>query len=436
MKHRFIQPDALLRSTPPPRKYVRALRMAVWNAAFIVSGLLLIALVGEIYLRLANPFIETGIPFHFVDGVGLIRKPNAELRYADWRDDNFVVSRTNSLGFLDREPVSAERAAESCHIAFIGDSFVEAREVPIADQFQAQLEEMAALELPRLDITTQAYGIRGTGQINQLPFYDEYARHLNPKLLVLVFHPNDFADNSTALQSLIQGADPDRLPYMSAQRDARGNMKLRLPDPEYARFRLPRPPKAWRDSAWERLVGVSYFAKWLDIKKGWVVDRVNAMGAEMSASIETDPQVAVWADMIAERPCCTLLLDDWQPARWGLDTLFAEEHLPPVMEEALEYTAFGIDQFKRRTDRDGAKLAILSASVYMGRRGDRQFDRLSAIADARGIPVISDYDYIVRQGYDKWDAYWRFDGHWNATGHQWTAEAVLEWLKTNQHVCD
>ena len=385
---------------------------------------------------MANPFIAHSIPFQFVDMVGLIREPNAELRYANWDDDNFVVSQTNSQGFLDREPVSAERAADGCHIAFIGDSFVEAREVPIADKFQAQLEEMAALELPRLDITTQAYGIRGTGQINQLPFYNEYARRLNPKLLVLVFHPNDFADNSTALQSLIQGADPDRLPYMSAQRDESGAMKLRPPDPEYARFRLPRPPKAWQESANERLVGVSYFAKWLDIKKGWVVERVNAIGAEMSAPIETDPQVAAWADMIAERPCCTLLLDDWQPARWGLDTLFAKEHLPPVMEEALEYTAFGIDQFKRRADRDGVHMAILSASVYMGRRGDRQFDRLNAIAEARGIPVISDYDYIVRQGYDKWDAYWRFDGHWNATGHQWTAEAVLEWLKENQDVCD
>ena len=167
--------------------------MAAWNAAFIIAALLLIALVGEAYLRLANPFLQTSIPFHFEDGVGLIREPNAELRYAEWDDGNFVVSRANSLGFLDREPVSAERAAEGCHIAFIGDSFVEAVEVPIAYKFQVCLEEMAARELPHLDIATQAYGIRGTGQINQIPFYDEYARRLNPKLVVLVFYFNDFS---------------------------------------------------------------------------------------------------------------------------------------------------------------------------------------------------------------------------------------------------
>ena len=424
---------------PPPRKYVRTLRVVLWNAAFIILGALLIALAGEIYLRLVNPFIQISVPLHFVDGVGVIRKPNSELRYANWRDDDFVVSRTNGLGFLDREPVSAERAAAGCHIAFIGDSFVEAWQVPIADKFHVQLEEMAARELPHLEITTQAYGISVTGQINQLPFYDEYARHLNPKLLVLVFYINDFPENSTALKSLMYGYDPDRAPFMSVQRDESGAMKLRPPDPEYARFRLPRLPKAWRDSAWERLVGVSYFAKWLDIKKGWVVREVNAIGAEMSAPAETDPQVAAWADMIAERPCCSALQNGWQlDSRPNLpvEFMFMEESLPLVLEEALEYTAFGIDQFKRRATRDSVNLAMLSASVHMGTRGDPQFDRLSAIAETRGIPVISDYEYIARQGYNPWDGKLRNAPHWNATGHQWAAEAVLEWLKANQEVCD
>ena len=420
---------------PLPRKYVRYLRAAIWNVALVVAGLLLIALVGEIYLRLANPFIAHSIPIRFVEGVGVIRQPNAELRFADWDADRFVVSRANSLGFLDREPVSAERAAKGCHIAFIGDSFVEAIQVPIADKFHVRLEEMAARELPHLAITTQAYGILNTGQINQLPFYDEYARHLNPKLLVLVFYINDFVNNSIALQSIADGLDPDRSRYMSAQKDALGNMELRPPDPEYRRFMLPQLPIAWRERARKRLVRVSYFAKWLDMKQGGVVDRVNAIGGRTNAPSETDLQVAAWADMLAARPCCTLLLEDWQPARWDVHMQFTKSVLPPVLEEALEYTAFGIDQFKRRADRDGANLAILSASVHMGTRGDPQFDRLSVIAEARGIPVISDYDYIVSRGYDAWDVFTR-DSHWNAAGHQYAAEAILEWLKANQEVCD
>ena len=404
--------------------------MAAWNAAFIVAGLLLIALAGESYFRLTKPFIRDSIPLRFVDGVGLIHEPNAEVRVADWWDDLYIISHTNSQGFLDREPVSPERAAEECHIAFIGDSFVEARQVPIADKFHVRLEEMAARELAHLDIATQAYGIGGAGQINQLPFYDEYARILSPKLVILVFYLNDFLNNSPALHALDYGADPDRMPFMTAQKDAHGNMELRPPDAEYERFLLPRLPQAWYESAWKQAVGVSYLAAWLNTKN------IQSIWDDSSKP----SQISEWANMIAKRPCCASILDGWQPVsgyRLALGGPFREEHLPPFLEEALEHTAFAIDQFKHRADRDGAKLAILAATWRMGTRGDPQFDRLSAIAEARDIPVISEYDYTVSQGYDAFsDSLYRSNFHWTSVGHQWAAEAVLEWLKANQDVCD
>ena len=435
----------------PHRKYVHALqaairsaiRVAAWNALFIVAPLLLIALAGEMYLRLANPFLETSIPFHFVDGVGLIREPNAEARYVSWDDDLYITSRINSRGFIDREPVSAERAAAGCHISFIGDSFVEAREVPIADKFHVRLEEMAARELPRLAITTQAYGMPGTGQIQQIPFYDEYARRLKPKALFLVFFINDFFESSTALMAIARGTDPDRMPYMSAQRDARGDIALRPPDPEFRPLTLPSLPTPWYQSAWGRLVRVSYFAKWLDTKEVIRLDgAVTLLKVIRIAPTQPDPRRAARAAIIAERPCCAFImdgLDGWQPDRnvqEQLSRMFSEEHLPPGLEETLEYTAFGIEQFKRRADRDGVALVILAATDIMGTHGDPQFERLSAIAEPLGIPVISQYDYVARQGHDYQDYRWRASTKWNAAGHQRTAEAVLEWLKANQDVCD
>ena len=403
-----------------------ALRMAVWNALFIISGLLLIALVGEAYFRMTTPFAGVNIPPQFVDGVGIIYEPNAELRYANSRDGQYVISRANSQGFLDREPISAESAAEGCHITFIGDSFVEARGVHIADKFHVRLEEMAARELPHLAIATQAYGIQNTGQINQLPFYDNYARHLSPKLVVLVFFINDFHENSVALSSLSWGLDPDRMPYMFAQRDASGVIKLRPPDPEYQRFMLPRPPRppnTWRGNAQNRLLQASLFARWLNEKNIWQ--------AQLGSAIK--PDRAAWAATIAERPCCASLAD-WRPSEKNPFT--DTRPLSSVYEEALEYTAFGIEQFKRRADRDGVNLAILSATAVMGTRGDPQFERMRAIAEAHGIPIISDYAYNIRQRRGRWDGHLHFDKHWNATGHQWVAEALLEWLEANQDVCD
>ena len=426
-------------------KYVRALRAAAWNALFIISGLLLIALVGEVYLRLANPFLETGIQFHFVDGVGLIRKPDSEARYANWHDDIFVASRVNSQGFIDREPVSAERAAEGCHIAFMGDSFVEAREVAIADKFHVRLEEMAARDLPHLDVTTQAYGIPATGQINQLPFYDEYARQLTPKLVALVFFINDFFESAPALTAVAYGIDPDKMPYMTAQRGAGGDIALRPPDPEYSRLRLPNSPKRpWYEGAWEGLVGVSYFAKWLDTKDlTRLGGAATLLKSNAGAPAGPDPGRAARAAMIAERPCCAAILagmPGWRPVRdvsEQLLRLFQEDRLLPGLEETLAYTAFGIEQFKRRADRDGASLVIFAVTDAMGMQGDPQFERLSAIAEPLGIPVISQYDYVVRQGHDYYQDYrWRTIVKWNATGHQRTAEFILEWLKANQEVCE
>ena len=152
---------------PTPRGIRRALRLIGWNVLFLVAGLALIGVVGETYFRLRAPFLEIDAPRAWFPTIGRIFTPNAEVRWTN-RLDFWTESRTNSLGFVDREPIGLERTAASCHIAMIGDSYVEAVQVPIADKFHVRLEELAAEELRHLDITTSAFGIMGTGQVNQL----------------------------------------------------------------------------------------------------------------------------------------------------------------------------------------------------------------------------------------------------------------------------
>ena len=101
--------------------------------------LALIGVAGEAYFRLivvpsgcglfANPQNFSGRDtWRFVSDVGVMPEPNSEVRHTNHLD-YWTIAKTNGIGFLDREPISAERAAESCHIALIGDSFVEAKEV-------------------------------------------------------------------------------------------------------------------------------------------------------------------------------------------------------------------------------------------------------------------------------------------------------------------
>ncbi len=405
----------------PPPTIRRALRLVGWNALFLTMGLALIAVAGEAYLRLTVPFVDNSIPSHFVPEVGRIRKPTAEIRHTNGLDF-WTISRTNSLGFLDREPPSSERAAASCHIAMIGDSYVEALQVPIADKFQVRLEELAAEELRHLDITTSAFGITRTGQVNQLAYYDEFSRHLRPALVVLVFVSNDFMNNAPILDGLNRGMDPDRLPEVSATRGADGTITLQPPHPHSPESRLAVPSRHPRVT--DRLTAMSAFVKWLDAKRrAYFPD-------------DTDPELIAQVALLSRRsPRYAALLDGWRPTTRGFNVQFRiTRDLPAVYEDALDFTGFALDQFRERADRDGAALVILSTPL-MGTRGDLAFDRLTALAEPRGIPVIDYNNYVLRQGAEPRDARWEHDSHWNTAGHRWAAEALLEYLKANQEIC-
>ena len=417
-------------NTPPPHPPTirRALRLVGWNVLFLVAGLALIGVVGEMYFRLRAPFLEGYASWAWFPTVGGIYKPNAEMRWTN-RLDFWTESRTNSLGFQDREPIGIERAAESCHIAMIGDSYVEARHVPIADKFHVRLEELAAEELRHLDITTSAFGIMDTGQVNQLAYYDEFARTLRPALVVLVFVDNDFVNNAPILDGLNGRMDPDRLTKVSATRGADGTITLRPPHPYSPESRLATmastsPP--WYSRVTDRLSDMSPLARWLYLRKrAWF-------------PADTDPELIALVALLSRRsPRYAALLDGWRPTTWGgiNDPFLFAQDMPAIYEDALDFTAFALDQFRERADRDGAALVILSTH-YIGTRGDLGFDRLTALAEPRGIPVIDYNDYVLRQGAEPGrDARWKHDPHWNTAGHRWAAEALLEYLKANQEIC-
>ena len=431
-----------------PRKLRRALRLIGWNVLLLIAGLALIGLAGEAWRRATVPFVSSHRPLVFVPGVGLMLPPDTEVRWTDGLDF-WTVSRTNRLGFLDREPPSPERAAGSCHVTVIGDSFVEAKEVPIADKLHVRLEGMAARALPALDVTTSAFGRGGTGQVNQLAFYDPYVRPLRPKLVVLVFVPNDYIENFPLWISLQDGLDPEHLPYVSAARTEDGGFRLRPPDPDWWRFMLPRRSDPPAGSRWRALEGralrASWFLSWLHTHRRnsplfepFRERKIRAQAAERARRME----------LLSRRSRHAPLLDGWRPVSRGAvrrrpaneDTpsffaLFAEGSDSPFYAEALAFTAFALDEFKRRTERDGASLVIL-ATHRASSFGGGVLARLNETAAERGIPVIDQGDWIRRQGAGRRDARWAHDAHWNPAGHQWAAEALLEYLKRNRDVCE
>ena len=410
----------------PPRpnsRFRRALRLIGWNVLLIVAGIALVGLAAEAYFRLTLPFPKTPwkrLVSVSVPNVGPLRPPNTEIRYTN-NLDYWTVSRTNSLGFVDREPPSPERAAASCHVSIIGDSFVEALEVPIEDKLQVRLEELAADRLPHLDITTSAFGLGNTGQVQQLPFYDQYARRLHPKLLVLVFVENDLVNNTPVLRAWELGDFRKRRSEPIVRRRSDGKLQLAWSLPH----RLPSvspTPVSWVVRAARKAPQYSRFAQWLLSKKNalfpWAGWRIKDLEA------------------LRRQPGYAALLEEWWlTRRYDFRRMFVRKDLPRLFEEALEHTAFALEQFRQRADRDGVKLVILATDTLKF-HGTRVFERTSEIAATLGIPVIDQVDYILRQGAKPTDVRWRHDRHWTPAGHQWAAEALLEYIEQRPEICD
>lgn len=435
------------------------LRAVAWNLLLLVAGFAAIAGIGEVWLRLAHPFAEDRAQWEFHPKAGMLLRPGAEIRATNERDF-WTASRANSLGFADREPIDPQRAAESCHVAVIGDSFVAALEVSVEEKFHVVLENLAAEELPDLDVTAQAWSRTGSGQIEQLPYYDEFARRLRPKLVLLVFVPNDFVNNTPLLRTA--GAqwngwrDPDRLQFATAGRSADGGPVLRPPVPPPAPVLLPSPPLPRAERMAVGLARESVFARWLlrtiapPSRNSWppggdALDRNPGLAQwlrnvnSLKPRLRWRPAPDAWTAQLARRPAYARILAEEGENLRTLTPFYMrfmrDAPSPGLREYALAFTAFALDEFKRRADRDGAALAILSIEA-MRSRGGPAFDAMRALAAARGIPVIDQFAYMVREGMESRDLHWRYDHHWNAAGHRLAAGAVLEWLARNRHVCD
>lgn len=405
----------------PGRRFLRVFGV---NLLLTLVGACALALVGEAWLRRSHPFVASRYPLRFVPGVGVMLEPHGEVRHTNLFDFS-TISRTNRLGFLDREPVSPERAASSCHIALIGDSFVEAREVEAPDKAQVQLEALAARARPDLDITTSAFGISATSQTSQIPLYDTYARHLRPKVLVLLATPNDYSGNSGVLTEVSSGALRTAWHAM-AERGADGRIELRLPDGASPAVRA----RLDASKRWSRGVTGTFL---------WNLLWRNRIANDLREHQDRWERRDRWRRLSEG----TASLSGWRLPGMDLgDTLVkyglvsarrAGSGLAPAYAEALELTAFALDEFSARAARDGSRL-VLFLNTYFGLA--REY-AMRTLAEERGIPVVDQYRYIIDSaGGDPRDAGFRRDEHWTPQGHRWVAEALWEYLKSRPYLCE
>ncbi len=166
-------------------------RFGLILAAFAISLIL-----GEVGLRLIGLSFPVFDTYDEVRGVKLV--PGKRGWY---RKEGAAYLEINSLGYRDREHDLAKPPG-TFRIAVLGDSFTEARQMPVEDTYWHHLGEALATcpALAGQKVEVLNFGIGGYGTAQELLTYDLDARRFEPDLVLLGFFAgNDVRENSKAL---------------------------------------------------------------------------------------------------------------------------------------------------------------------------------------------------------------------------------------------
>jgi len=289
----------------------------------------------------------------------------------------------NSVGMRDREHAKEKRPGD-IRVLVMGDSFMEAYQVPFEQSLPSLLEKSLAAQAGR-GVEVINAGVSGWGTDDELRYYTEYAREMKPDLVIvsMTLH-NDISDNlrqvwHTERDGVLVEEDVAPMPWLRYQ-------ELRVKAYLSTRFQL--------------------YQLW----------RVVRHGGEM-------------------RVAATQL-------RSHVETLF-DDPLQQPTARGMRLTELLLARLDSAVRSDGGRLALVLLPLQF-QVSDPEFSRFTAtfadsaavqldrpqamvneIATRLRIPVID-----LLPGFRRWSSdgggslYLEGDGHWNVAGHKLATEVV------------
>lgn len=390
------------------------------NIFLTLSGLLLIGFVLEYQFQSDIKEFETSWPAKHYKGIGWHFEPGKTVKWTN-HSTYWQETKVNELGFLDRPQVMSRHSAEFCNIVFLGDSFVEAAQIPIEKKVHVVLEKMADKSSTLKRIRTSAFGYSGTGQVTQRPFFDKYIIPLRPDVLVMVVISNDLSDNSPILTSLRNGWHPNFSPRPFYKRDESNQLEYNLDHPEWA-ANLLREPK-------------SSFIKSLAIWK------------KFGINVTTKHNIA--DPIIQSRVKQIINLGLGNHITYGIEEI--ETHLDidhrfrnqPVDLEAIEITKHVLSYYRHISKKMGTKIVILYNYEIVGEKPNKTIANqaiqrrqiFSEIGKNLKIPIIfmDNEEFISQKEIGK--VLLKNDGHWSIEGHGEVAKKLFSFLLRNKNFC-
>jgi hypothetical protein len=359
-------------------------RLALMMVAFLMGIVLF-----EVFMRLAGlsfPVFET---FDEIRGVKLV--PGKEGWY---RGEGEAYVRINSLGYRDREH-ALEKPKGTFRIAVLGDSFTEARQVPIEQTYWhhigQELDHCKALSGRQIEVLN--FGIGGYNTSQEVMTYDLDAKRFAPDLVLLGF----FAGNDVQ--------DPDGAEWRVS------SPTYRLVENRLVLDKLAAPP------IWKRFfyVGIHYSR---------VLELINELR-----------RLWTWAAIKSRNS------GDKRFVQIEVGTL-ADIYRPPAnpdMEASWRLTAALLTDLNDRVRKDGAEFMLATIPEAVQTHPDTAYRdaikaelgvedlryperRISEIGKAAGFPVITLVERMqneAKQRHFHGFANTGFGyGHMNATGHR------------------
>lgn len=377
------------------------LRRIVVNLAVLGLGTVVALGLAEILARFLHPL--STVEYRMDRDVGPILAPDQKGRWVS--EDYDVTVTTNSAGFHD-----AEHALDKPHgvyrIVVLGDSFIEALQLPMEENFTQQLEHMLRGSLKGKRVEVINLGVSGSGPAQYYRILEKKGLLYKPDLVVMAVLPdNDFRDSYRSLSGAVFK------PYYAIRVD--GTLDYIPPDVSGLSANL-RP--LLRRSAFLHLVRQAIASMPVE---NWLAN----VGLLAPAGAR------------GQDPNHALIPEDWY--------VYVADP-PEPWPDAYRLTLRMIKESKELAERQGAKfLVMLIASTPMveqrweeALRGyggaktvtwdfGRPYREIAKLGEESEFQVISlldpfQADYrATRQSHS-----WPHDGHWNQSGHRLAAEVV------------
>jgi len=180
----------------------------ILNTSLVFGSLFIAIVLSEIALRIAKieyipplPADSESLAYSVKDpDRGWSPRPNAKTVWAGEGEVSEV--KINSFGMRDRER-TLEKPTNSYRIALLGDSFIEALQVPLEKTalsiMETQLKTCPILKGKNIEVLN--FGVQGYGTAQELMTWRHHAQQFSPDLVILGFYPgNDIRNNHRALE--------------------------------------------------------------------------------------------------------------------------------------------------------------------------------------------------------------------------------------------